>query len=76
MLIPCFCGRRELALEHTKYAINGTPCCDMLCYDAAMEAQGVRPGVVVMVSVRRPVQTELPFPFGLTPPPLVLEGVS
>lgn len=68
--VSCFCGRREMSVEHARYAIDGVPCCDTLCYDAALEAQGVRHGNVVMVTVRRPEarQFELPLPFEMESP--------
>jgi len=49
----CFCRRLNMEVEHATYAINGVPCCSAECYDNALEAQGVRPGQVVMVTVRR-----------------------
>jgi hypothetical protein len=53
MDILCFCRRVSMDIEHATYAINGVPCCSAECYDNALEAQGVCPGRVVMVTVRR-----------------------
>jgi hypothetical protein len=54
----CFCRRLRMEVEHATYAINGIPCCSAECYDNALEAQGVCPGHVVMVTVRRHERVE------------------
>ena len=54
----CFCRRLSMEVEHATYAINGVPCCSAECYESALEAQGVCPGHVVMVSFRRNERVE------------------
>jgi hypothetical protein len=58
MKVSCFCQKKRMDIEHSTFAINGVPCCSTECYEAALEAQGVGPGNVVMVTVRRRVSVE------------------
>ena len=53
MKVSCFCQKQRMDIEHSTFAINGVPCCSAECYDAALEAQGVGLGRIVMVTVRR-----------------------
>lgn len=49
----CFCTSKTLDLEEATYVINYVPCCDVTCYEACLEAQGVGPHHVVPVTYRR-----------------------
>lgn len=52
----CWCGEREVDVEHATYVILGTPACSRDCYIDALEAQNPSTENIVMVTYRKPQQ--------------------
>jgi hypothetical protein len=49
----CFCGARNVEVEHATYVIGGVPACNRWCYEELLEAAGARLHHTVMVTYRR-----------------------